>query len=488
VIEHFKKIGQQSVVYAITRVIAALSGLVLVPILTRHFSPSDYGVIDLILTINSFLIIFLMLGLDSASARYYYDTKNKVEQRKFLTNALVFLVLVLIIVTTALVLLAGPISTLIFGDDRYQAVLRLNFWTVPFIVIFNYFLSVFVTRLQAGRYAVLFLFNQALVLGLVIVLLSRSHYQFRSIYEAYLLAAIVSFAVSTLLVRKNLFFSVSKKYVQKLLTYGLPLLPAGMALWTLDLSDRFFVVKYAGTFDLGIYALAAKIALPVSLVVSAFVLPWIPFAFSILKKKEAKAIYAKYFTYFLIAAGFCAILVTYLSKVIILLLANPDYLGARIVAGVLSWGMVAYGAFFILSLGAYVAKKTWYVSLAVLIAAAIKISLNFYMVPKYGILGAAITTLLAYIINAYLIYKMSQKKYFIPLEIGRIIKVLVLGAVLTVAYWYVSPMAINKVMLSILGPVVYLLLAWVLIVSRLERKIAVEFVKTRTSALLKRSK
>lgn len=485
-IDSFKKIGQQSVVYAITRVIAALSGLVLVPILTRHFSPSDYGVIDLILTVNSFLVIFLMLGLDSAAARYYYDAKDKAEQKKYLTNALIFLAFILIIVTVVLTFFSGSISSIIFGDARYQEVLKINFLTMPFIVLFNYFLSVFVTRLQAGRYAILFLFNQALVLAMVLVFLIRSHYQFRSIYEAYLLAAVISFVISSILVRRNLLFSFSKKYLHTLLTYGLPLLPAGVALWFLDLSDRFFVVKYIGTFELGIYALAAKIALPVSLVVSAFVLPWIPFAFSILKRKEAKAIYAKYFTYFLLAAGFCAILVAYFSKIIILILSNANYLGATKVAGVLAWGMVAYGAFFILSLGAYVAKKTWYVSLSVLVAATINISLNFYMVPKFGIMGAAITTLLAYVVNTSLIYKISQKKYFIPPEIKRIMKVLVLGVGLTVAYWFLPLSNIQPILVSILGPVIYLLLGWTLIVSTIERKTLIEFIRAKASIVLRR--
>ncbi len=249
---------------------------------------------------------------------------------------------------------------------------------------------------------------------MVLVFLIRSHYQFRSIYEAYLLAAIISFVISSILVRRNLLLSLSKKYLHTLLTYGLPLLPAGVALWFLVLSDGFFVVKYIDSFKLGIYALAAKIALPVSLVVSAFVLPWIPFAFSILKRKEAKAIYAKYFTYFLLAAGFCAILVAYFSKIIILILSNANYLGATKWLGCSPGGWWPSGPFFIISLGAYVAKKTWYVSLSVLVAATVDCSLNFYMVPKFGIMGAAITTLLAYVVNTSLIYKIDQKKFCFP--------------------------------------------------------------------------
>ena len=478
-IDSFKKIGQQSIVYGITRVIAALSGLVLVPILTRHFSPGDYGVIDLILTINSFLVIFLTLGLDSAAARYYYDSPKGIEQKKYLTNALLFLAIVLALITIVFTLMAGVLSKIIFGSDMYREILRINFWTVPFIVLFNYFLSVFVTRLQSGRYAILFLLNQALVLGLVILFLVRSQFQFKVIYEAYLLAAIISFMTSLILVRSNLTISFAKKYLGKLLTYGLPLLPAGIALWFLDLSDRFFVIKYTDSFQLGIYALGAKIALPVSLIVSAFVLPWIPFAFSILKKKDAKTIYAKYFTYFVAASAFCAILVTYFSKTIILLLASPEYLGATRVAWVLAWGMVAYGAFFILALGVYIAKKTWYVSISVLVAAIINISLNFYMVPKFGIFGAAITTLLAYVVNAGLIYKMSQKHYYIAMEIDRILKIIILGAGLTAAYLFLPLFKTESNLIPILGPLVYLLLGWVLIASSLERKIVFEFVKTR---------
>ncbi len=108
------------------------------------------------------------------------------------------------------------------------------------------------------------------------------------------------------------------------------------------------------------------------------------------------------------------------------------------------------------------------------------------MVPKFGIMGAAITTLLAYIVNTSLIYKISQKKYFISLESGRIIKILVLGVGLTVAYWFLPLSNIRPILVSILGPVIYLLLGWTLIVSTIERKTLIEFIRTKASIVLRR--
>ena len=72
----FKQLGKDSIVYGIGGMIAGGMGLFLLPLYTRFFAPSDYGVIETLNVINSFLGAVLILGMDSAQSFFFFQQKE----------------------------------------------------------------------------------------------------------------------------------------------------------------------------------------------------------------------------------------------------------------------------------------------------------------------------------------------------------------------------------------------------------------------------
>ena len=71
-----KSIGfliKDSIVYGLAGGLSKLSGLVIFPLLIRSFSKSEYGAFEGISYLYAVFIPVMILGLDSAIARFYYD-------------------------------------------------------------------------------------------------------------------------------------------------------------------------------------------------------------------------------------------------------------------------------------------------------------------------------------------------------------------------------------------------------------------------------
>jgi O-antigen/teichoic acid export membrane protein len=89
--------------------------------------------------------------------------------------------------------------------------------------------------------------------------------------------------------------------------------------------------------------------------------------------------------------------------------------------------MVFYGVYYIFTIGVGVRRKTWFVSLAMTLAALINVGCNLVLIPLYGSMGAALSTLIAYVFLALIMYVVNQRVYPIPFEINIFAMALLVG-------------------------------------------------------------
>jgi O-antigen/teichoic acid export membrane protein len=103
------------------------------------------------------------------------------------------------------------------------------------------------------------------------------------------------------------------------------------------------------------------------------------------------------------------------------------YYGAEKVIGLLVLSTIAYGAYLILNIGLMVAKKTSYTSISVAAGAILNLVLNFVLVPRFGIMGAAVATLISYCVSVAAVYWFANKWNPIDYRIRRIGKLILLS-------------------------------------------------------------
>ncbi len=267
-----------------------------------------------------------------------------------------------------------------------------------------------------------------------------------------------------------------------MIRYSAPVVPAGLALWVLSLSDRYFLIWYSTQAELGLYSIGAKFASIVAIGIAAFRLAWPQAAYSIIKEKNKNTIYARALTYFLFLSSGVTIGISLFGKELVSLMTASDFHEAYSVIPILSLGFVFNGCYTILAIGMGLKKQNFMLFPATVIPAIVNLILNYYLIPDFGMHGAAWATLLSYLLMAGLTWLASERVHHIDYEWKKIIIILAVTAGILLINWYLN-IAIIYITILIklcLSALYFLILRLLNIPNKVEYKL---FVDTLVRAL-----
>ena len=162
-----------------------------------------------------------------------------------------------------------------------------------------------------------------------------------------------------------------------------------------------------------------------ALVVGPFGLAWGPFLWSTAKEKNAKELYSVVLTYFVLVGMAVALVLSVLSKEVLIIMATPAFYNAYKVIPLIASSYILSGCFSILAVGILLQKATKYMPLITGVGAIVNLGLNYLLIPSYGMMGAAVATLIAYLLLPVGSYFVSKRYYPIKYEWGRVAKIVV---------------------------------------------------------------
>ena len=159
--------------------------------------------------------------------------------------------------------------------------------------------------------------------------------------------------------RAQLGLQFSRALLREMNRFGIPLVPAALALIAMNLGDRFFLVHFAGIEEVGRYEIGVRIASAMVLLITAFRTAWPAFAYSIEDDAEAKRTYAYVLTYLVALASWLALALGLLSPWLVRLLATPRLLRGRAASSRCSRSAASpTPAYIVMAIGVGRAKRT----------------------------------------------------------------------------------------------------------------------------------
>ncbi len=426
----FKKLSKHLSIFAIASALSKAVSFLLLPIYTRYLTPADYGILELLSVTLAILNVVIIFGMSSAFFKVFtYDCENDNDRRIVVSTAFFFLLVDSLFFFTMLYVFAAPISAALMRNNGYThlfvLVLLSGFFSINNLVP----LGILRSRLQSVKYSVIQLVQFLVAVGLniyFVVFLKQG-------VEGILLSGIISNALAFLLLLPTLWpfftFGISLARLKQMLRFGIPIVPAGLGLWVLMVSDRYFLQYFSTTRELGLYALGYKFAAIFELmIITPFITVWPSLYLSTAKKAEAPKIFARLFTYFWVVIAFLLILTALMIKPVIQLATTPEFYSAHSVVPVLVIAIALYGANQQLDIGLVIKERTKYLMYNSLAAAVINLMLNFLLIPPYGMMGAALATVIAYLANCLLSFFFSHRFYSIRYEWSRLLQISVIAS------------------------------------------------------------
>ena len=432
-----RRLGWQVLVYGSGRLGLQLFSLITLPILTRVFTPAEYGIVETISTFASIVVIAATLSLNSAVQRSYFDYTDAhlSERRLVVSTGLWATVAWSLALCIALVAAAQPLSELFFGTDDHADLVALALLALPLTIGTTYFQDVLRLLQQPGRYVLISFVATGLTVALVLWFVLVADRGLEGVYLGGLVAAPVPLAVAWWLVRDTLAARFSRRELRLMLVYALPLLPVAAATWVMQFADRFFVLYYASAEELGLYGVGIRLTNVLMFAVIAFAVAWAPFILDLHSRDEdeERRVRARAFSAVGIALGFGAVCLGVWAREFFRIVTDPSFEDAYKVVGLLLGSVVALGLNGVTMTAISIKRRTKYFAYYAAYTGVLNVALNFLLIPPFGMVGAAAASLATFATLAVLYYVRAQQLDRAPFDLRTVLAALSLAAVLVAA-------------------------------------------------------
>lgn len=397
--------------FGIGPVIGMLLSMITVPITTRLLSPAEFGKSSLFTLFQSLFSIVGLLGIDQGYVRFYND--KKIEKDTLLQNSLFLPLCFSAFLVLVCILFFKPISVFSFGS--LEVGLMISFCVfIPILLLNRFFLLQIRMDLKGKLYSLLNIISQIVNFTILILFLLFYQRTFRSIVYATVFGNIVNTLIIFIFIDKSFVknkFFLSKDLQIELLKFSLPLVPATLLSWLLNSFDKVGLRAWSSFEELGLYAAAFKIVALLNVFQNIFTTTWVPIAYKWNEENVPKENFERVST---VVLGLMTILFAFIVvfRDIIMLFLGAEYRNTSEIFIFLLFVPVMYTVSETTCLGINFSKKTMYNLYVSSIAVFMNLLGNYILIPKYGALGAAISTSISYLTFFWGRTLLSRKVWF----------------------------------------------------------------------------
>jgi O-antigen/teichoic acid export membrane protein len=418
-----RRVAGASALYGLANFGIRALNFLLLPLYTRYLAPSDYGSITLAESFAAFFALVIGLGFDSALQRLYFSYVDEpASLASYLGSTIKFALSVGSIAVLLTVTIGLPILRAF--APHFDVPYRFLVWAMIAAVsaqFLQYRLIVFQSQSQPRRYVILAVAAFVLTASFSIAMVVFAHRGASGMLLGKLAASLVIMIVALLLFSAALRAPFRWHYVRETLAIGAPLVPHQLMAGGLMVADRFILGYYRDLREVGLYSIAYTFGGVMSLVTLSLTQAWAPAYFDLARNEEAgRQAMARISSALIIVLSAIACFGALISQDFIAHFLDRPYLAAGPIVPWIIGAYLAHSIFSLLSLAVIQAKQTRWLMLVSFVAFSANTALNFALIPRFGMYGAAYATIAAYIVEAVVMYLVAQRIYPLNYDLTRI--------------------------------------------------------------------
>jgi O-antigen/teichoic acid export membrane protein len=453
--ELYSEVGKKISVVWFAKILIAPQGLLTLPILTKALGPHDYGVWSLIQVIIHFLPLFALLQLPQSIVRFLSGEKDKQKIQDGIYSCLTIVVMVSLFEVIILITFG-----FFFFEELNQIILFIA-WIIPLICISSILKYYLLSAQKQNLFA------------LIIVLETYSKifffYIFLYIINLGLIGAILSILLSNLLIDVLMLIFTIKNVgiakpkftpIKEYLHFSIPLMPLILTVWIVSSSDRIIIGFFKGATHIGFYSAGynfGNLLFVFIMIIGVAIRPILVKLYTEKKNNDLKAVLSHTYKYYLIITIPSIFGIALLSKPLLTILTLPEIANqAYIIAPITAIAILMQGSTRFYEEILFLMKKTTIISKIFITAAILNLILNIIFIPFFGIISAAITTLIAYT-TAFLLTNYYASKHIIFRKNYKItIKAIIASIVMSIFIIGFYPTSLSQtIIIIIISSVIY---------------------------------
>lgn len=387
------------------------------PIFSRILGSSQFGYYSVFMSWEGIFSVLLALGINTSigAGVYYYAN----EYKSFRSNILFFNIIVAFFSVLIYLLLYSKINVLLdYNFNIYVALFIVSFS----VNVIGSFTSVLIFEKKALLNFILsvFLSISNVILSLIFIV----YFPRENLYESRVYGYLVSYFTATIIIiicyfAKNR-FRIDTKYLKYGIYFGLPVVFHQLSHYVLGQSDRIMMQKMSVLdSEIGIYSLFYTFCGVIRILLNAFNTSFGPYYADYINANDKDSMVSKSKNYIelftIICIGFLM-----LSREVSYIMADEEFYGGINLIPIIT--ISAYFTFLYQFAVNYefFYRRTKIIASGTIGAAIVNIILNVVFIRKFGMYGAAYSTLISYgllfIFHFIIANNMKEKRFYIGLE------------------------------------------------------------------------
>ena len=404
------KIVTNSALYSFTTLLQKGASFFLLPLYTTFLTPEDYGIVNVVTSVSSFLAVLIMMALNGAATRFHY--KNTEESyRKVLWGTITSIVFISSLGWGAVffTLHRFLVDPFIGEIDYYPyAVIGLaNTIITPLYLLFQSYLQ---ARQEALHYSINTFSHFLTQVGLAIVFIAIYKMGAVGMLLSNVITSLVFFIYVLIVYIPQIKIGIDKEVAKESFKYSLPLLPHQISIWSAGTVDRLFLNGYKGEGITGIYSVGQQFGNVVGTIAFSVNQAFVPWFFQMIEKgKEGFRKIEKMGIFAVVGYSLIAFSISLFAPEILKIMVAESFRDAWRVIPILTFAFVFHGVYFFF-INILFVKDTGWVFSVTLAAMIVDVVMNILLVPIWGFWGSAIACFMTYFSRSIFALILSLRK------------------------------------------------------------------------------
>jgi len=407
---------KNSILYIFAEVLNKAIPFLLLPILTRYLTPTDYGMIASFTAFVSFLSIFIGLSIHGAVNINFFKTSKK-DLKIYIANGLILLLITTFLVSFVVLIFEKQLNNKLLLDSEWLYVgIILSF--SQFITLLN--LTLWIAEKNPKAYGIYQISQTFIISSMSILFVVSFHFDWTGQLIANILGSLSFSLFSFYLLYKRgyLEFKYNKKDMKDLLHFGIPMIPHNLSGWITTSGDRLLLVSLLGASATGLFTVGFQIGMIMNVLVSSFHKVWNPYLYEKLSLAEfslKSKIKIVKFTYLYFISMFILVLfLNFIAKYIFVYMIDAEYAESYKYVIYILITYALNGAYFMVVSYIFYLKKTKQLAYITFSSSLLHLVLSYVFINLYGTIGVVYSSIVSYTLMFLSVWYYSNKMYPMP--------------------------------------------------------------------------
>ena len=413
-----RKFILNSVIYALGGMLTKSARVILIPYYISVLTLAEYGVLAILLALQVACFSLLALGLGFSIKRFYFDYKEKGNEY----SSTLWWGRMLLALPLLAVLLIGA---WVFDQNSSSPI---TFELLALAIISGFFRgglnlveSWFVIREEPVKYRAFTFFQFMTSTLLIIYFVSFQDMGVKGALLGDVISQVIWAVISALIMTRAAMPKFGDIDWKESLQYCLPGVPHVFFMWGLTAADRVLLSNYVPYEEIGVYDVGYLLATFMSIAIMAMRSAWLPGYFKDANSEEGKKKFSQTAIMYFFVIFFAALGGALFAPEGVAIMARNSAAGAVDIFRVVVIGLAFFAIFVAFNQPLFYERRVGIISLISCCGLTTNIVANMLLIPPFGIMGAAIATIIAYVVIAIIVLAVVHRKYPIQWNYGFVI-------------------------------------------------------------------